>query len=410
MPIIIEIARIVISALVVGYIAVLSFLGYENTENLQESSIPAVVEESTQRIVIPVEHITHKEEKRDEITENQDNTSVVIVNETQEVIPEIVSEDPIITMQEVSDLLPEAQQEVLEDIVTPTIDERVDLSFSDINVNTREALVNILCTTQSGGPLQPITGSGVIIDKRGVVLTNAHVAQFLLLRDYPTEKAIECFVRQGSPARITNRLELLYISPAWVQENASNIIEENPLGTGENDFALLLISSHMDKSNAISDEFAFVKPETDDSNIQLNNDVLLAGYPAGFLGGITIQKDLFVVSTIGKVKELFTFKEDTLDLVSVVGSILSQKGASGGAVVSDVGALMGIIVTATEEGNTGERELRAITLSHVNRSLLMHAGYDLPFLLFGDLWLKAGVFNLTIAPTLTKMLTDEIEK
>ena len=50
--------------------------------------------------------------------------------------------------------------------------------FESIDAITRPALVNILCRPRGAGPIaSPISGSGVIIDPRGVILTNAHVAQ-----------------------------------------------------------------------------------------------------------------------------------------------------------------------------------------------------------------------------------------
>src|ERR1700733_7735385 len=58
------------------------------------------------------------------------------------------------------------------------------LSSTELNTQTRAALVNIECTTIAGGTFEPISGSGVVIDSDGVILTNAHVAQFFLLRDY----------------------------------------------------------------------------------------------------------------------------------------------------------------------------------------------------------------------------------
>src|SRR3989344_2224120 len=74
------------------------------------------------------------------------------------------------------------------------------LSPEQINANARAALVNVLCVTKIGGPFAPISGSGVIVDSRGVVLTNAHVGQFFLLRDFRERGFIDCVVRTGSPA------------------------------------------------------------------------------------------------------------------------------------------------------------------------------------------------------------------
>src|SRR3989344_9558890 len=48
-------------------------------------------------------------------------------------------------------------------------------SQEQINIETRAALVNILCTSRTG--INGISGSGIIVDSRGVILTNAHVGQ-----------------------------------------------------------------------------------------------------------------------------------------------------------------------------------------------------------------------------------------
>lgn len=422
MPLLIaEIIKAVISASIVIYIGILSFFGISNSEEIafeQEKSSSTLQQEERILHVISLPPLpTSPEEENPTIAEGSEVVEVII-EERQESTgndtPKQETETSTSTEPPTSPEKSPQDQTVAEGELasaTPVPDqEPIQPSFSDINVSTREALVNIFCTIKRAGPLKPITSSGVIIDERGVILTNAHVAQFFLLRDYPTEDTLECIIRTGNPAYPAYRADLLYVSPAWITDNADKIIKENPTGTGENDFAFLLINESTSNTAPLPSQFSFIEAETDDSTIEQDNEILLAGYPAGFLGGISVQRDLYILSTIGKIKELFTFKENTLDLFSVVGSIVSQKGSSGGAVVSRNNKLIGIIVTASEGETTGERELRAITLSHINRSLLAHAGFDLEFLLFGDLLLKMGVFNLTIAPTLAKLLVNELEK
>ena len=54
---IIEIGKFIISALVIGYIGLLSFLGLEDPMNvLEDTTFPAVVEERTLQVVIPPEY------------------------------------------------------------------------------------------------------------------------------------------------------------------------------------------------------------------------------------------------------------------------------------------------------------------------------------------------------------------
>ena len=133
--------------------------------------------------------------------------------------------------------------------------------------------------------------------------------------------------------------------------------------------------------------------------------MVAAGYPAGFLGGTSIQKDLHAVSTVTQIEKVFTFKENTLDLFSVGGSIAAQKGSSGGGVVSLTGKLLGIVVTASEEVQTDDRDLRAISSFHINESMKNDTGgVDLNNYLLGDLFAKSLQFKNIIAPGLTALL------
>lgn len=299
-------------------------------------------------------------------------------------------------------------EQVTSSYTSITSSSSAQLSFADINTETTKALVNVLCTTSSGGPVQPITGSGVIIDPSGVVITNAHVAQFYLLKNYPSPNALNCILRTGSPARATYTAEVMYLPTVWMEEHASDITLSNPVGTGEYDFAFLYITGRTDPTAILPGTFPFVKIETDDSKVVVGNSVLATAYPAGFLGGISIQKDLYAVSAIATIGERFTFKQNTIDLFSTGGTVVSQGGSSGGAIVSDENKLLGIIVTSTREMTTTERDLRAITLGHINRSLIDDTGFGIDALLSGNLPLKTQFFNLTTSPTLTNLLIQNL--
>lgn len=290
----------------------------------------------------------------------------------------------------------------------PVIEEAPKISFSEINTKAREALVNIFCTTKSGGSFKPITGSGVIIDERGVVLTNAHVAQYFLLKNYIVEDFINCTIRTGSPAKPKYKATPIFISPSWIEENANSIVQQVPKGTGENDYALVLITERTDPTKTLPETFSFIPPEYNSGKIEVSDGVLLAAYPAGFLGGISIQKDLYVSSAVTEVMELFTFGSGTLDLFSIGGSVVAQQGSSGGAVVSDELKMLGIIVTSSTAESTEDRDLRAITIAHINRSFMKDTGFDLQTLLSGDIVAEAGAFNENIAPQLTQLLVDEL--
>ncbi|MBP9668751.1 MAG: trypsin-like peptidase domain-containing protein [Candidatus Pacebacteria bacterium] len=246
------------------------------------------------------------------------------------------------------------------------------LDLAVVNERTRAAVVNILCTA-TGNDLNPVSGSGVIIDGKGTVLTNAHIGQYVLLQD-ASPIDMECTVRTGSPAKTMWKPRLLYISETWIAKHAQDIRTVRPTGTGENDFALLALEAI---DTPLSLPLPFVTPDVRDGVIVTGEQALAASYPAGFAGAVTIYNQLSLTSTVATIKRLYTFSEQTIDLLSLGGIILAQQGSSGGALVDSWGNLVGLIVTSSDAITTSERDLRALTLSHINRILTEETGVSL---------------------------------
>ncbi len=282
-------------------------------------------------------------------------------------------------------------------------------STEQLNTLARGALVNILCTTLSGGSFNPISGSGVVVDSRGVILTNAHVAQYFLLRDYPTTNSIDCVVRTGSPAQPRYRAELLYLPPTWVVANAAQIKKDTPTGTGEFDYAFLRITGSTNPQGTIPSSFAALPMESGDPYVQQR--ILLAAYPAGFLGGIAISLNLYPTSALATVGDVYTFGGETnIDLFSLGGTVVAQTGSSGGAAVSAQGKLIGLIATEVPGATTAERDLRAITMAHIDRSLRAAGQGGILTLLSRDVVQFAAEFNAATAPIETRLLLDALTK
>jgi len=295
---------------------------------------------------------------------------------------------------------------------TPSVPVVAKIPINELHTKTAPALVNIFCTTKRDGSLKPITASGMIISPKGVILTNAHAAQYYLLKDYREPGFIDCIIRTGSPAAATYRASLLYLSPPWITENKSMISAEKQLGTGENDFALLLITATTNGS-PLPSSFPYVPLASDDDDIMdyPTANYLLAGYPAGFLGGSSIANDLYQISTVGQVKQVYTFRDDTADLLSFGGSLLAQRGASGGAAVSEIGGkIAGIIVTTSEAKETQDRDLHIVTGSHIHRSFRANMSMTLGNFLNGDLFAQLRDFTSYVAPGLTAQLVGELQK
>lgn len=277
-----------------------------------------------------------------------------------------------------------------------------------LNSEARAAVVNILCTTQSS-VVHPISASGVFIDTRGVILTNAHVGQFFLLRDYPFQGNVNCVVRTGSPAAPMYKASLLFLPPQWINSNASQLVAEHAMGTGESDYAFLVVTGPVGQSVSMPAQFPALSMTSAEPDI--GSQTLLAAYPAGFLDGMTIERYLYITSAYASVTDLFTFGQGRdVDLVSIGGTIVSQGGSSGGAMVrAQDGKLEGIIATATSADTTAQRDLRAITLAYINRNLSLLGKGGIAEFLSQDLSAVAANFATSVAPGETTKLIQAIE-
>jgi hypothetical protein len=143
----------------------------------------------------------------------------------------------------------------------------------------------------------------------------------------------------------------------------------------------------------------------------LGDETLLAAYPAGFLSGQTIETNLFITSAYAAIKQLFTFSTSSnIDLISIGGTVVSQGGSSGGAVVrTDNGNLEAIIATDTSADTTAGRDLRAVTIAHIDRSLAQYGQGGIVRLLSQDLPQEAAAFASSTAPAEEAALVSVIQ-
>ena len=279
-------------------------------------------------------------------------------------------------------------------------------SFGLVNTAARSALVNILCMPRGGGSLSPISGSGVIIDPHGVILTNAHVAQYVLLSE-SQQVNLSCQIRSGTPATSQWTAEVLYIPPVWVSAHVSEINTVHPMGTGEHDYALLRITGAV-PNQSLPSVFPSLPFDMRDGIGFLGDQVLGASYPAEFLGGMAAENNLYPVSSVSPISQLLTFASSTVDVIAIGGVVEAQSGSSGGAVANTWGRLIGIITTTSDGPTTADRDLRAITLSYINRDIKIQSGMDLTSYLSGDLASEEADFNANVAPALIQQYIQRL--
>ena len=229
-----------------------------------------------------------------------------------------------------------------------------------INALTRASLINILCI--GSPPLRSTSGTGILVGPDGTVLTNAHIGQYVLLAD--SGLSVTCTARIGSPAMAEWPLETVFLPPKWAEKHARSLTEPLSKGTGEEDYAVLRVVREA------SDSRGLPYLATDERQEALTEgSLVLAAYPAEFMSGADVQRFLHAQSTYVTIQNIYTFSSGTLDVVSLGSNPLAQQGSSGGALVNPWGYLIGVITTTTVGDTTGERDLRAITVGHIERSL-----------------------------------------
>jgi len=132
--------------------------------------------------------------------------------------------------------------------------------------------------------------------------------------------------------------------------------------------------------------------------------VVVAGYPARDLLAQGSSVDLIPRSADTSVSELFTFGSNRADIFSIRGSVVGEQGASGGPVLNSDGEVIGMITTRGDDTVDGAGSLRAITLSHIHRTMLEETGFSLAENLDGNLALRSQVFANTLTPFLLSIL------
>ena len=241
----------------------------------------------------------------------------------------------------------------------------------------RASLVNIICVTPENSTIGSISGTGVIIDQKGFILTNAHIGQYFLLDIHHAS----CRVRTGSPATDAYRAKLVFISEAWLRKNADALTTAKPVGTGERDFAVLAITEKVGQGGAPT-LFPFVPLAVAESEAE--TQVIIGSYGAEFLGAAELERSLFPTITLGSVKDLFTFAKTSADVLSLGGSAAAQEGSSGGGVVDETGLLIGLITTSTTNTSLDKRNINALAAPYVRRAYREETGRTIDDLISED--------------------------
>lgn len=267
--------------------------------------------------------------------------------------------------------------------------------------NLLKSVVNIYCVAKSGSGLTSASGSGVIIDSRGLIITAAHIGEYFLLTDYPKKGSVHCVIRTGGPAQTAYTASPVYISPSWIHANSDTLVENAPKGTGEDDFAILAITGSATK-DPLPASFPYVPLGTDIPKV--GQRLAIGSYAAQYLASADIRSDLFPTIVFDPVSDRFTFDTNTVDVLSIRGTAAAQEGSSGGGVVDEHDRLVGLITTSSIKGPISDHVLNAITPRHIRASFQKDSNAALDsYLASNDLSTLVSNFS-SEAQTLGKVL------
>lgn len=278
-----------------------------------------------------------------------------------------------------------------------------------------DATVNLFCKLKVGNKVIVTTGTGSFISERGVILTNAHVAQYFLAIERGKLKG-DCSVRAGSPAKRSYQASVLYFPPTWLSDNAEGIRSNSNESDGKRDFALLYVTGQSGPFPYLAYDAALP--------LKVGEQVAFAGYPSEGLSYRKILNALSLVTSSTTVTSVRSYAaaspanspsymetvlkemgvmpsympqshaaEPTDELIALAPADGAKSGVSGAAIVDGRNFVRGVI---TSKGLNGTMSTYGLSLPYVSRTVRSYTGLPLELFLSGDYSFRSQITRATI--------------
>lgn len=357
MPILI---RIILQRLLVSVFTILAFFGIN-----PDISIPSEVAIQEQK--------EGQQERVDQILQiKEDNSATRSPSES--------------AIKEVENKITEIQKEFTQTITQPVTDTAKDvippnLVFADeskTSFDVKNVVVNIICLEKTSSYTRLSTGSGVVIGPTGLILTNAHVAYPFLKGPQFDSSTYSCSVRRENIPNYGYNAELVYYPLDWLNDNKEVIKDPSPIGTGENDYALLQITGGIGPTPKTS---TFVHASTQISLSDLKTDIpiVVAGYPSSNSGVFEIDTKPGLKIAQSYIVDFFTFGSRSYDVLQTGPNHVAHRGSSGGGIFNDYN-LYGIVVTTNS--NSEGSYINALTIPYIKRDFESDTGISFDSFVF----------------------------
>lgn len=238
--------------------------------------------------------------------------------------------------------------------------------------NVKDVVVNIMCLEKTKTYTRLSSGSGVIISPTGLVLTNAHVTYPFLRTSQFGSAVYSCSIRRENIPNFGYNAELIYYPSDWLVTNSEVIKTPSPVGTGENDYALLQITSALGPVPKVS-SFSYASTEIQFPDLIKNKAITVAGYPSSNSGVFELDTKPGLKIAQSDIVDFFTFNSRSYDVLQTGVNEVAHRGSSGGGVFEN-NLLFGVVVT-TNSGTSGSY-INALTIPYIKKDFKDDTGLD----------------------------------